>query len=158
MEPKAHPEWKELLNKFKDCEYGTFIPHSTIEFIIGQKRGSKYYAIVNRWKKAMLEEASRQVEVEQTRGYEVVMPNRFRNSATKQIKFGYKRMNKAGKIIKNVPVNLLADGEKQKVGETAALLAQILHFGKSTLKKVKEIDKKTDKLLLDVGKALDIGD
>jgi hypothetical protein len=38
------------------------------------------------------------------------------------------------------------------------LISQVIFFQKATLKKVKAIDRKTDRLLLDVGKALEIAD
>ena len=158
---KEHPEWKELMARFANCEYGTFIPHEKIESIINKERkghGSQYYTIINRWKKSMLEESSRQVECENSKGYLIIKPDEFRKSANRQIKFGYKRMRKAGNIVKNAPVELLSEAEQKKIGEMSTLLAQIIFFSKATLKKVKEIDKKTDQLLLDVGKALDVGD
>ena len=161
MEPKAHPEWKELFERFKSSPYGDLISHIEIESIVGLSRAgkeSKYYAVVNRWKKAMLDEASRQIECENSVGYRLVKPEEFRNSAGKQIKFGHRRMRKAGKIVKNVPMDLLSDEEKRKVGETSTILAQILHFTKATSRRLKEVEKKTDQLLLDVGKALDVGD
>ena len=54
-----HPEWKLLFARFNAADYGTFIPHEQIENIIGCTRSTKYYGLVNRWKTAMLKEASR---------------------------------------------------------------------------------------------------
>lgn len=161
QQTKAHPEWRLLLQAFKDSDYGTMIPHEQIEQIVGfdrRRSSSKYYGCVNRWKKAMLREASRQVECENTKGYEIIKPEAFRVSAKKQLKFGNKRIKKAGEIVVNAPISLLTDDEKKKLGDTGIVISQILHFSKATMRKVKEIDKKTDKLLLDVGKALDVSD
>jgi hypothetical protein len=161
MEPKAHPEWKELFETLRNQEYDTFIPHERVESIIGHLRrtaAEKYYSIVERWKREMLEQASRQIENVHGKGYRIILPNEFRGSATKQIKFGHRRMRKAGKIIVNTPMERLTDEEKTKVGEMSVILSQVMHFSKATLKKVKEIDKKTDQILLDLSKTLEVGD
>ena len=106
----------------------------------------------------MLKDASRQIECEYTKGYRVVKPEEFRASAQKQIKFGQRRMQRAARIIVHTPIGLLSEAEKKKTGDMGILLSQLLHFQKATWRKVKEIDKKTDQLLLDVGKALEIAD
>jgi hypothetical protein len=158
---KAHPEWKLLFEQYKNSAWGFFISHGEIEDIIGTSRrqaASKYYGIVNRWKREMLNEASKQIECRTSEGYEIVKPEEFRISATRQMKFGHKRIKKAGQIIVKTPMDLLEDDEKRKVIELGNLAATFIHFSKTTMKKVKQIDKKIDQLLLDVGKALDVGD
>lgn len=153
-----HPEWKLLFAQFNAADYGTFIPHEQIENIIGCKRSTKYYGLVNRWKTAMLKEASRQIEPVNSKGYEIVLPCAFRASAKKKMTSGHKRIRKAAEIVLNAPFALMPEDEQMKVGEMGTLITQILYFSKSTLKKVREIEKKTDQLMLDVGKALDIAD
>lgn len=158
---KAHPEWKILFEEFKESDYGTVIPHEDIEALTGftrKKTPQKYYGCVSRWKNSMLKEASRQIECVTIVGYEIVKPEKFRTSASRQLKFGNKRIKKAGEIIIQTPLLLLDEDEKKRIGETGVIISQILHFSKATMKKVREIDKKTDKLLLDVGKALDVAD
>jgi hypothetical protein len=158
---KAHPEWKLLFEQYKNSTWRVFIPHKDIEGVIGITRklaASKYYGIVNRWKKAMLEEAGKQIECISSEGYQIIKPEEFRTSATRQMKFGHKRIKKAGQIIVKTPMDLLEDDEKRKVIELGNLAATFIHFSKTTMKKVKQIDKKIDQLLLDVGKALDVGD
>jgi hypothetical protein len=161
LQTKLHPEWRILYDAYKDSEYGMKIGHEELEQLIGFTREDnpeKYYASVNRWKKEMLEKDNRQIECINNIGYEIINPELFRMSANRQLKFGHKRINKAGKIITNAPVDKLNEDDRKKLTETGAIIAQILHFSKATMRKVKEIDKKTDQLLLDVGKALDIAD
>lgn len=153
-----YPEWKVLYGGFKDSDYGSIIFHERIEEIVGYKRGPKYYAIVNRWKKEMLREASRHIECINKTGYQIVKPELFRASAKKQLKLGHKRMRKAGEIAVNTPLHLVSDEEKVKIGDFGIILSQILNFSKETMKQVRAIDKKTDKIMLDVGKALDLAD
>ena len=160
-EIKSHPEWKLLYESFSDKDYDTFIPHGDIEAILGydrKKEHSKYYSFVEKWKKEMLTEASRHIECVNGEGYRIVRPDEFRKGASRQMKLGTKRFVKGGKILKNTPVDLLSEEEKNKLGQMSSVFAQLLHFQKATFKKVKEIDKKTDRLLLDVGKALDVAD
>jgi hypothetical protein len=161
METKQHPEWKMLFEIYKDHPYDTLIYHSELEEALKLTRDKKpedYYRIITKWRDMMLTEAQRQIECEYTVGYRIVRPEEFRTSAHRQMRLGSKRMKKAGKIIHEVPVSLLTEEEKRKAGEFGCLIAQVLHFSKATMRKVKEIDKKTDQLLLDVGKALDIAD
>ncbi len=154
-----HPEWKLLFDAFKGSEYGTFIPHGDIQHILGCNRSErKYYALVKRWKREMLKEACRQIECLNNKGYEVVRPEAFRLSARRQLKFAHRRMRTAGEIVVKAPVELLSDEEKAKLGVVGTLVSQLLHFSKATLKKVKEVEKPTDKLVLEVGKALDVAD
>lgn len=153
------PEWKMLIKAFSTSDYGTLITHEDIERILGCKRSEKrYYNLVKRWKREMLREASRQIECVTNKGYEIVKPEAFRLSAKRQMTLAHKRARAAGEIIIKAPVELMSEEEKVKLGSMGTLVSQLLHFSKATLKKVKEIEKPVDRLVLDVGKALDIAD
>lgn len=159
---RPHPEWRELLEIYKDADYGTFISHEDIESIIGKSREKsqeKYYQIVSRFGYHMLKEFSRQIECQIGRGYEVIKPNDFRRSANRQLKFSHKRIKKAAEILYHSPTELMSDDEKKKIAQTSTLTAQLNYFSKATHRKIRQIEKQPDKFLLEVGKsALEVGD
>lgn len=158
MQVTPHPEWKILYEKFNEAEYGTFISHQELEELMGVKQSQKYYNLVGRWKNEMLRKASRHIECLNGKGYEIVKPNGFRGSANRQLKLGHKRIRKAGQIVVKAPLDLCSEDEKKKLGDMGVILSQILHYSKETMAKVKEIDKKTDQLMIDLTEALDVAD
>lgn len=158
---KEHPEWKEMMARCREKEFGTFIPHEEIEKILSCSRfrdSSKYYGFVEKWKKEMLKKEGKQIECIHSSGYKIIEPQEFRSSVARQLKLAHKRTRKAGEISVKTPLELLSPEEKQKAIDTAAIVTQILHFSKATNRKIKQIDRKVDQLLLDVGKALDVAD
>jgi hypothetical protein len=158
---KEHPEWKEMMAQYRGKEYGTFIPHDEIEKILNCSRfhnSNKYYGFVEKWKREMLKTESKQIECVHSSGYKIIEPQEFRASVSRQLRFAHRRNRKAGEISVKTPLERLSPEEKQKAVDTAAIVTQILHFSKATNKKIKQIDRKVDQLLLDVGKALDVAD
>jgi len=158
---RQYPEWKELMENYRAVEYGTFVPHKDIESVLSFSRfqnPNKYYAFVEKWKKDMLKQESKQIECIHKSGYKIIEPQEFRSSVRRQLKFAHRRTRKAGEIHTNTPVELLSPEEKQKTINQGVVLTQLLYYSKAANKKIKQIDRKVDKLLLDVGKAMDVGD
>ena len=153
-----HPEWKIIYEQFYQADYGTFIPHEDIERIIGIRRSQRYYNFVNRWKTEMIKKARRYIECENGKGYRVVLPEEFKGSAKRQFKLGHKRIRKAGEIVVKAPMELLADDERKKLEDLSIVISQVIYFNKESLTKIKQIDVKPDKLMLELNTALEVAD
>jgi len=104
------PEWKNLVTKAQDWEYGEFHSHKEIEQIINIEYGTqRYYNSVGRANITLLIKQKLLVNC-QSKGYQVCMPDAYPEQVLSETRKAFKRMKKSVAICDNAPIeNMSSD-------------------------------------------------
>ena len=96
-----------MLAAFRNVEYGAMISHEEIEGVCGIKHSAtdRYFGTVPRWRKAMLEEAGRDLESVYGEGYRACLPSEYHDRSRRQIKLAGRRIRAAKSVLQNAPVH-----------------------------------------------------
>jgi len=114
MQVRKSPEWKELFDKAQHWEYDSTHTHEEIAGIINTEVGSqKYRRAVSTCNKKMLLEKQKLVLNIHKVGYRVGKPEEHVKQSLKVWKSSFTRGRKAGDIIDNTRIDLIADQQEQ---------------------------------------------
>ena len=111
---KYYPLWKELYEKYKDADYGSFMSYREISNCINLDIKEKRY-IFERFKKEMLRSQDKALECVRDKGYRIVQPNEHTRLASREIKRAERRTRQGVEYALHVPFNMLDDREKAQL-------------------------------------------
>lgn len=99
-----------LCDVIRGMEYGEQITHTTISGIIGEKAGgTKYYSVIQKARKMLLEDYKVCLENVREIGYRVTMPDDFVKVSLNEYKSGFKRIKKGASVLQNAPVENMSE-------------------------------------------------
>jgi hypothetical protein len=140
-------KWSLLYNHIINLSYGDTIFHNEISNIIEEDIGStKYYSIINKTKKKLLE-AGKTVKPVIGQGYIIINPDNYVDLSLGHIKRGFKQIDKGYEILQFAPVNNMSKEGLQTYRHVSdrAMSLQAMVAGGCT--ELKMLNKKQSKLL-----------
>lgn len=109
------PEWKELVDKAKNWDYGETHTHKEIEEMTGVAYNStKYRSMIERAKKELLDNHQKLLKAIPGVGYRVLIPDHMTDEVTTLFRAGIRRVEKGVWVGMQTPLSLLSH-EKQDV-------------------------------------------
>ena len=149
VQQEYYPEWKELVAKTCDLDYGSFISHEDIQRIIHQSKEWKRYSwAIQQWRKHMLQSYNKCLENDKGRGYRIVHPREHGAVSVRFIDQAHKRAKKAVEVLTHTNVSKLSMAEKNKHDTIMSHAAGVAILTKSKSKEAKELLGKEFKPLL----------
>lgn len=140
-------KWELLYDYIIGLNYDDTVLHTEISRIIKEDFGSpKYYSIINKTKKKLLE-AGKTIKSVQGQGYTIVNPDDYTDLSLKHIKSGFKQIDKGYKVLQYAPVSYMSKEGLQRHRHVAdrAMAFQAMVAGGCT--ELKLLNKKQSKLL-----------
>ena len=125
-----HPEWKELVEQTKACEYDSFFTHARVAVVLGMgpERGRADYRMVGRWKNELLSEHQRYVISVHEKGYRVVKPNEHQREMRQHIR-KIKKVARHGIAVGHATaIAQLTDEENRAHADTLAKMGSLAVF------------------------------
>ena len=98
-------KWELLYEYIVVMDYNTTILHDEIEEIIQETQNtSKYYSIISKAKKKLLE-MGKLIKSVTGQGYTVITPDDYTDMSLKHIKSGFNQIDKGYQVLQYAPVN-----------------------------------------------------
>ena len=121
------PEWLQLLETFKNIEYGKIILYGDLNKAImdGDIRTDKRY-VFEKFRTQMLRQNQRALENVQNKGYRVVNPGEFTRLTNNEVKKAERRAKKAVDTILNAPFEKMTEKERAIATLTATKVQPLL--------------------------------
>lgn len=126
-------------------DYGEQITHTTIQNLIGERmRGQRYYTVVQKARKMLLEDHKRCLETVREVGYRVTMPDDFVKMSVNEYKHGFKRIQKGANILTNAPVRDMSEEGRTEYRHVYDKTVQLEAALKGGLVEIKTLAKKRE--------------
>jgi predicted nucleic acid-binding Zn-ribbon protein len=153
----AEAVWKPLYRFLRDMEYGTVVPYSNLDEILGRD---------SREDRAPIYQAMREMERHDHRtlrnipkvGYAIAKPEEHRSESEKHRKRSYRQVKKARDKLASAPRELLPQDELRWIDEAEIRLSQLEMGLRYTNRRVSKLEKKDEikaEKLAEIQKALD---
>lgn len=135
--------WRPLYEHLHALEYGTFVPYSKFDELLGRdsrvERGPIYSAM-----REMERHNHRTLQVVPREGYRIAPPEEHRTLSEKHRKRSYRQVTKARQKIRSAPRELLADDERKWLDETEIRLSQLESGLRHANRRVSKLEKKDE--------------
>jgi len=132
---QAHPEWRLIVERLADEDYGVVIAHGTLATLTGlTSQSRRYFSQVQRARRVLLAEWQRELESMPGIGYRLVEPPEFTGRSRRQLRLSQRRVKRAGAILVAAPQHLLTDAENAANANMLAKVGALEAFGQRTLR------------------------
>lgn len=111
-----HPEWRLLVDRLRQLDYGELIPHHEIVTLSGLVYGTQpYYQQMRQAIKVLLREHEIVVVSVPKVGYKRLEPQKHGQEARRYVRLGTRRIKRGGKVARATDLTLLSEDQKREL-------------------------------------------
>lgn len=139
-ETTKYPEWRVIVDLFRDATWGDIVPHDVITQATGLRAETMaYYRHVAQARRTLLRDHDIEVESLPKVGYRRVEPERYGERARRDTRLGRRRISRGARVVKAAPVHLLTAEQAQELEHTMRLLAALRLQADKVIKSMRNV-------------------
>jgi hypothetical protein len=139
-ETSRHPEWRVIVELFREATWGDLVAHGTIAAATGLRAETMpYYRHVAQARRTLLRDHDIEVESVPKVGYRRVEPERYGERARRDTRLGRRRISRGARVVKAAPVHLLTAEQVQELEHTMRLLAALRAQADRVIKSMRNV-------------------